>query len=158
MHDVPHVCIPLVRNKSNTRTEDKAAHEAAIYEWMNSKNVDWVFLAGYMRILSADFIKKFHDPNLGVSRILNIHPSLLPSFPGKNAYEQAFQAGVKSSGVTVHFVDPGVDTGPPIIQESFPRFEQDTLEDFEKRGLEVEYRLYRKAMDMVSKGRLSEYL
>ncbi len=149
-NDIEAVCLPFVRNKANSYTEDKDIHEMAIYEWMNQRGVEWVFLAGYMRILTSSFIERFEDEGAGHSRIINIHPSLLPSFPGKDAYKQAWNAGVKMSGATVHFVDSGVDTGAPILQDCFPRNVDDTLEDFVKRGLQVEYELYKKAMDILS--------
>ena len=102
-----------------------------------------------------DFLDSFFDGELGVSRVINIHPSLLPSFPGKNAYEQAYYSGIKMSGVTVHFVDSGIDTGPPILQECFPRFETDTLDEFVARGLETEYQLYRQAIRCLIEKRIS---
>jgi len=149
-HNIEAVCLPFVRNKNNTYAEDKNLHESAIFEWIQSKETEWIFLAGYMRIFSEKFIQQFTEPNSPHSKIINIHPSLLPSFPGKDAYKQAWEAGVKMSGATVHFVDAGVDTGAPIVQDCFPRLENDSLEDFVQRGLQVEYKLYRRAMDILS--------
>ncbi|TNE99602.1 MAG: phosphoribosylglycinamide formyltransferase [Deltaproteobacteria bacterium] len=154
-NDIEAVCLPFVRDHSRTYAEDKEIHETAIYEWMKERQVDWIFLAGYMRILTSSFIEKFEEPSAGHSRIVNIHPSLLPSFPGKDAYKQAWSSGVKMSGATVHFVDSGVDTGAPIVQDCFPRLEKDSLEDFVDRGLKIEYKLYKQAMDILSKGEFS---
>ena len=110
--------------------------EEKMIKILQENGVQLVLLAGYMRILSKFFLQSF------TGKVVNIHPSLLPAFPGLNAYQRAFQAKVTSSGVTVHFVDEGVDTGPIILQESFPRHEEDSLEDFMERGLRLEHRLY----------------
>lgn len=103
-------------------------------------------LAGYMRILSARFIQELGCP------ILNIHPSLLPAFPGLNAQRQALDYGVRVSGCTVHFVDEGVDSGPIILQEAVPVFPDDTVESLSERILKVEHRVYPQALKMVAEG------
>jgi phosphoribosylglycinamide formyltransferase-1 len=121
---------------------DKAAHEQAILDVLKKNSVDWIFLAGYMRILSPEFLKNFYDPALGVNRIVNIHPSLLPAFPGADSYLQAFNAGVKIAGVTLHFVDEGVDAGPIILQRAFEREESENFEVFRARGMQLEYEIY----------------
>ena len=106
----------------------------------------WIFLAGYRRLLSSEFLKYFYDPLKGVNRVVNIHPSLLPLFKGLGAYEKAFSAGVKESGCTVHFVDEGMDTGRIIVQEKFNWDTQGSgerdLEAFKRRGLELEHKIY----------------
>ena len=142
---VPGYCIP---HKGMEREE----HEKKVLEVLQSHDVNWVFLAGYKRIVSGDFLRAFPDPEGGHYRVVNIHPSLLPEFPGLNAYERAFEKGVDCSGVTVHFVDEGVDTGPIICQEHFPREKNDTLEDFVQRGLRLEHKLYRKAIRTILNG------
>lgn len=109
-------------------------------------NANWVLLAGYMKILSSTFLKEFYNPQFNLSTVINIHPSLLPQFSGKNAYKQAFDAKVKQSGVSVHFVDKGVDTGPIILQQTFVRKNEDSLKDFITRGLTVEHELYKKVL------------
>lgn len=124
--------------------------EGQILNILEERGVRWVFLAGYMRILKPAFLQHFFDPALGVHRVVNIHPSLLPAFPGKDAYKQAFEAGVKTSGVTLHFADAGVDTGPVISQASFERLPDDTLESFRQRGMELEYKLYRDFIDYLA--------
>jgi phosphoribosylglycinamide formyltransferase 1 len=107
-----------------------------------------ICLAGYMRILSTDFVRRYKF------RILNIHPSLLPSFKGLNAQKQAFDYGVKISGCTVHLIDDDVDTGPIIIQESVPIYESDTEEDLSNRILKLEHKLYPIAIKLFSDGKL----
>ena len=107
-----------------------------------------ICLAGYMRILSANFVKEYK------LRILNIHPSLLPSFKGLHAQKQAVDYGVKVSGCTVHFIDDNVDTGPIILQESVPVYDKDTEEDLSNRILQLEHKLYPLAIRLFSEGKL----
>jgi phosphoribosylglycinamide formyltransferase-1 len=123
------------------RTGTKAEQEETVIGLLKKNNVEWLFLAGYMAILSPAFIGAYK------SRIINIHPSLLPQFPGKDGYGDAFRAGVEKSGVTLHYVDEGVDTGPVIAQKTFLRRADDTLEAFRARGMELEYALYREFID-----------
>ena len=107
-----------------------------------------ICLAGYMRILSANFVKEYK------LRILNIHPSLLPSFRGLHAQKQAVDYGVKVSGCTVHFIDDDVDTGPIILQESVPVYDKDTEEDLSNRILQLEHKLYPLAIRLFSERKL----
>jgi phosphoribosylglycinamide formyltransferase 1 len=107
-----------------------------------------ICLAGYMRILSANFVKEYK------LKILNIHPSLLPSFKGLHAQKQAVDYGVKVSGCTVHFVDDDVDTGAIILQESVPVYDKDTEEDLSNRILQLEHKLYPLAIRLFSEGKL----
>ena len=107
-----------------------------------------VCLAGYMRILSREFVREYK------LRILNIHPSLLPSFKGLHAQRQAVDYGVKLSGCTVHFIDDDVDTGPIILQESVPVYSNDTEEDLSNRILQLEHKLYPLALRLFSEGKL----
>jgi phosphoribosylglycinamide formyltransferase-1 len=134
---------------------DKAAHEAAIVDVLKKHKVDWIFLAGYMRILSPEFLRNFHDDQMGVNRIVNIHPSLLPAFPGADSYLQAFNAGVKIAGVTLHFVDEGVDTGPIILQRAFEREEEEEFEKFRARGMQLEYEIYAEFLKHLTEGNVS---
>jgi phosphoribosylglycinamide formyltransferase-1 len=106
--------------------DDRAARDAAIGDWLEEGEVDLIVLAGYMQLLSPDFVGRF--PN----RIVNVHPALLPSFPGLDAVGQALEHGVRITGVTVHFVDDGVDSGPIILQRPVPvpaSRDRDELED-----------------------------
>ncbi|HWR42999.1 phosphoribosylglycinamide formyltransferase [Sporomusa sp.] len=122
--------------------------EAAIAEELNLRHVELVVLAGFMRILSQYFIDRF------AGKIMNIHPSLLPAFPGENAQQQALHYGVKVSGCTVHFVDEGMDTGPIILQEAVPVLEDDTAETLSERILHAEHILYPRALALYCEGRL----
>ena len=145
--------VPFKRiDKSETITQIKKRQERKVLKILEEREVTWVLLAGYMRILSKDFISHFWDKKKGLSRIINIHPALLPMFPGKDAYEQAWNAGVESSGITVHHVDGGIDTGPIILQQEFQRKPGDNLSSFKARGMEIEYELYKKAVDQLFTG------
>ena len=108
-----------------------------------------ICLAGFMRILSPEFIKKFKN------RILNIHPSILPAFPGLDAQKQAIESGVSHSGCTVHFVDEGVDTGPIIVQETVKIKNNDTEETLSERILMKEHKAYVKAVKLISEKKIS---
>lgn len=126
--------------------EDREARDAAIGDWLEAAGVELVVLAGYMQLLSASFIARF--PN----RIVNVHPALLPSFPGLDAIGQAFRHGVRFSGVTVHFVDAGVDTGPIILQQPIELAYTRPIEAFEERVHEVEHELLPEAIELIAKG------
>ena len=121
----------------------RAEHEEEIVQNLREKRVDLICLAGYMRLLSPCFIEAFHH------RILNIHPSLLPSFPGLDAQRQALEHGVKFSGCTVHFVDETLDGGPIIAQRVVPVLADDTVETLSARILEQEHQLYAEAVRSV---------
>jgi phosphoribosylglycinamide formyltransferase-1 len=108
-----------------------------------------ICLAGFMRILSSEFIKKFKN------RILNIHPSILPAFPGLDAQRQAIESGVSHSGCTVHFVDDGVDTGPILVQETVKIKNDDTEETLSKRILAKEHKAYAKAVKLIAEKKIS---
>jgi phosphoribosylglycinamide formyltransferase-1 len=116
---------------------------------LDKRGVELVCLAGYMRLLSPWFVGQYKN------RIMNIHPALLPSFPGLDAQSQAFDWGVKVTGCTVHFVDEELDHGPIILQEAVPVEENDTAESLAERILEVEHRIYPKAVDLFCRGLLT---
>jgi phosphoribosylglycinamide formyltransferase 1 len=120
----------------------KSAYEQAILEKLTELNVEWIVLAGYMRLIGDVLLEAF--PN----RIINIHPSLLPSFPGKDAIGQAMEHGVKVTGVTVHYVDAGMDTGTIVAQQAVEVVEGDRVQT-EKRIHEVEHALYTKALQQL---------
>ena len=107
-----------------------------------------VCLAGFMRIISPEFVKKYKN------KILNIHPALLPAFPGLDSQKQALDYGVKFTGCTVHFVDSGMDTGPIIIQAVVPVIEGDTDKELSKRILKEEHRIYPEAVNLIAKGKV----
>lgn len=116
--------------------------------FLKQERIDFIVLAGYMRLLTPFFIKKFHR------KILNVHPSLLPSFRGLRAIKDAFTFGTKVTGVTIHFVDEKMDHGPIITQESLKILGNDTLESLEEKIHKLEYRVYPKAIQLFVEGRL----
>ena len=122
------------------------ALDRMILEELKINQVDLVCLAGYMRILSPFLIRAF------AGRILNIHPSLLPAFPGLHAQQQALEYGVKVSGCTVHFVDEGLDSGPIILQATVPVISKDTVETLSARILKKEHQIYSEAIALVVQG------
>lgn len=124
----------------------RAEHDAEIIAALQDHGVELICLAGYMRLLSAEFVRTF--PN----RILNIHPSLLPSFPGLHVHRQALEYGVKFSGCTVHFVTEGLDDGPIVAQAVVPVLEDDTEDTLAARILAQEHRIYAEAVDLVTRG------
>ncbi|MEW6307844.1 MAG: phosphoribosylglycinamide formyltransferase [Bacillota bacterium] len=126
----------------------REAHEAAIVELLQSHGVQLVALAGYMRMTGSTLRDAFPWA------VLNIHPSLLPAFPGLEAQGQALRHGVKVSGCTVHFVDEGMDTGPIILQEAVPVLEADDVPALAARILAAEHRLYPQAVALFAQGRL----
>lgn len=128
---------------------DREGFDRAVLEVLVHHRVELVCLAGYMRILSPAFVRALPG------RIMNIHPALLPAFPGLHAQRQALEHGVKVSGVTVHFVDEGVDTGPIICQVAVPVREEDTEETLAARMLDQEHELYPRAIRLFAEGRLS---
>jgi phosphoribosylglycinamide formyltransferase-1 len=125
------------------RGRSREEHERGIIAVLSEREVDLVCLAGYMRLLSPCFIEAFRG------RIVNIHPSLLPAFPGLDAQRQALEHGVKMSGCTVHFVDETLDGGPIILQRTVPVVEGDTVESLSARILEQEHQLYPEAVRLV---------
>ena len=126
---------------------DREVYDRQVIDELRGCGVELVCLAGYMRILSGHFIRAFPQ------RILNIHPSLLPAFPGLDAQHQAAAHGVKFSGCTVHFVDEGLDSGPIVKQAVVPVLDDDTAETLSARILEEEHRIYSEAIALVVSGR-----
>lgn len=123
---------------------DKQSQENEILNWLEELGIELLVLAGYMRVLSKDFIRKANFS------IVNIHPSLLPSFPGMHAQRQALEYGVKVTGCTVHFVDEGLDSGPIILQQAVPVFEEDDEDILSRRVLKVEHEIYPEAIRLIS--------
>lgn len=133
------VCIP-------SQGQDRVMYDRLLVNELRRNNVDLVCLAGYMRLLSAEFISAFPQS------ILNIHPSLLPAFPGLDAQHQAFTHGVKIAGCTVHFVDEHLDAGPIVAQATVPVLNEDTVETLSARILQEEHRIYSEAIRLVLEG------
>src|SRR5260370_15611356 len=132
----------VIERRGRTREQ----HDREILEALRGRNIDLVCLAGYLRILSVAFIDVYRG------RILNIHPSLLPAFPGLDAQRQALEEGVKWTGCTVHFVDETLDGGPIIAQQEVPVLDDDTKESLSGRILEHEHQLYAEALALVLRG------
>lgn len=135
---VPHTDFP-----------DRVHFDSELKRILDSHQVDLVVLAGFMRVLTPDFLRSFPG------RIMNIHPALLPSFPGLGVRQKAIDHGVRFSGCTVHFVDEGVDTGPIIIQAVVPVYPEDTEEELKDRILKLEHQIYPKAIQLFAQGRLN---
>jgi phosphoribosylglycinamide formyltransferase 1 len=128
---------------------DREARDAAIGAWIEQRAVDLVVLAGYMQLLSPSFVARFRN------RIINVHPALLPSFPGLDAVQQALDHGVKVTGVTVHFVDEGVDSGPIIVQRPVQVPEDRRWETLEEAIHATEHTLLPEAIRLIAEGRVS---
>jgi phosphoribosylglycinamide formyltransferase-1 len=144
-HGVP--CEWLDCSPFKTKLDGEA--EKHCIERLRASGVDTVILAGFMRIVKPGLLNAF--PN----RVLNIHPALLPAFPGLHAWRQALAYGAKVAGCTVHFVDAGTDTGPIIVQKSVPILEGDTPETLHARIQEEEHKAYPEALRLLSEGRLA---
>ena len=127
---------------------DRASFDRAVLEAVRGSGAELVVLAGYMKLVSDEMVEAFRG------RIMNIHPALLPCFPGEHGVRDALDYGVKVSGVTVHFVDEGLDTGPVIVQIPVPVEEGDDEESLHARIHEAEYRAYPEAIDLFARGRL----
>jgi phosphoribosylglycinamide formyltransferase 1 len=128
---------------------DRDARDAALGDWLDDHGVDLVVLAGFMEILGGPFIRRFEG------RLINVHPSLLPAFPGVRAIEQALDYGVQVSGVTVHYVDEGVDTGPVVLQEAFELPYARAVEEVERVTHTIEHRLLPRAVKLIAAGAVS---
>ncbi|MBI5776353.1 MAG: phosphoribosylglycinamide formyltransferase [Nitrospirae bacterium] len=131
------------------RPDSREAYDRAVLDVLRKHDVELVLLAGYMKIVTPVLVKAYEN------RMMNIHPSLLPSFPGLDAQKQALDHGVKLSGCTVHFVTDGVDEGPIIIQAAVPILEGDTPEALAARILVEEHKIYPKAVQLYAEGRLN---
>ena len=125
---------------------DREGRDDALARWLQSHRVELVVLAGFMEILGPAFIGRFP------ARIVNVHPALLPAFPGVRAIEHALEHGVKVTGVTVHFVDEGVDSGPIILQEAFPLPYPRAIEEIKERVHGIEHRLLARAVRLIAAG------
>jgi len=136
------VCLP-------SKGLDREVYDRQVIDELRRCGVELVCLAGYMRLLSATFVREF------AGRILNIHPSLLPAFPGLDAQHQALAHGVKITGCTVHFVDEDLDAGPIVIQAAVPVYDHDTVDSLSARILAEEHRIYSEAIGLVLSGRCS---
>src|ERR1700724_3496471 len=138
--------IPAVTIESKPFGKDRAAFEAVLQSALDQHRVDLICLGGFMRLFTAEFVQRWYG------RMLNIHPSLLPAFPGLDPHGQALRAGVKISGATVHFVIPETDAGPILMQGAVGVSDHDTAETLSERILEVEHRIYPDALRLLALG------
>jgi phosphoribosylglycinamide formyltransferase 1 len=127
---------------------DRAQRDRALGDWLEERGSELVVLAGFMELLGSEFIRRFQG------RIVNVHPSLLPAFPGVRAIEQALEHGVKVTGVTVHFVDEGVDSGPIVLQDAIELSYPSGIDEVEDRVHGVEHRLLPQAVRLIASGRV----
>jgi phosphoribosylglycinamide formyltransferase 1 len=128
---------------------DRAERDADLADWLDQRGPDLLVLAGFMEMLTPEFIRRF------AGRIINVHPALLPAFPGLRAIEQALEYGVKVGGVTIHFVDEGVDTGPVLLQEAFDLPYHRDIAKIEERVHQIEHRLLPAAVRLIAQGRVT---
>jgi phosphoribosylglycinamide formyltransferase-1 len=140
--------IPTVVIESKPFGKDRAAFEAVLQRALDEKNVELICLGGFMRLFTAEFVQRWYG------RMLNIHPSLLPSFPGLDPHGQALKAGVKLSGATVHFVIPETDAGPIVMQGAVVVADDDTPETLAARVIKIEHRIYPEALRLLASGRI----
>lgn len=130
------------------KNETKSEYDKRLSEKLDQFKPDWIVLAGYMRLLSSEFLKHYNY------KVINIHPSLLPQFPGLDGYGDAFKAGIAESGCTVHYVDDGLDTGAIIAQKKLPLLKGESFEDFKRRGLAIENSFYPEVLEKLLKGKV----
>ena len=140
--------VPTLTIESKPFGKDRAAFEAALQSALDAHKVELICLGGFMRLLTAEFVQRWYG------RMLNIHPSLLPSFPGLDPQAQALAAGVKISGATVHFVIPETDAGPILMQGAVAVRDGDTPQALAARILEVEHRIYPAALRLAASGKV----
>jgi phosphoribosylglycinamide formyltransferase 1 len=140
--------IPAIAIESAPFGKDRGAFEAKLQSALDENRVDLICLGGFMRLFTAEFVQRWHG------RMLNIHPSLLPSFPGLDPHGQALRAGVKISGATVHFVIPETDAGPIVMQGAVAVRDDDTPETLAARVLEIEHRIYPDALRLVASAKV----
>src|ERR1700742_510409 len=140
--------VPTVTIESKPFGKDRAAFEAALQAALDQHRIDLICLGGFMRLFTAEFVQRWYG------RMLNIHPSLLPSFPGLDPQAQALRAGVKISGATVHFVIPATDAGPILMQGAVAVRDDDTPETLGARILEIEHRIYPDALRLLATGQV----
>ena len=140
--------IPTVVIESKPFGKDRAAFEAVLQPVLDRYKIDLICLGGFMRLFTAEFVQRWYG------RMLNIHPSLLPSFPGLDPHGQALRAGVKISGATVHFVIPETDAGPILMQGAVAVCDDDTPDRLAARILEIEHCIYPEALRLVASGRI----
>lgn len=131
---------------------DRLQHEQEVLKLVDQHQIDWILLAGYMRLLSASFLKSLAERHQGRAQVVNIHPSLLPAYPGANSLERAFADKATESGVTLHLVDDGMDTGPVLKQASIPLNEFTAFADFKASIHRLEHQIYTEFLEKIVLG------
>lgn len=151
------VAVEVLPSRGRTERADREAYDAELVERLRAHAPDLVCLAGYMRLLTPTFLSAFGPTpeTRGCPRVLNVHPGLLPSFPGLHAQRQCVEYGARVAGCTVHFVDAGTDTGPVVVQAVVPVLDGDDEARLAARILEQEHRIYPRAVQWFAQGRLS---
>lgn len=139
-----------VVEKNSTREN----HEQEILRLVDEHQIDWILLAGYMRLISPGFLQALKDRHEGHAQLINIHPSLLPAYPGTESIQRAYQDQVPASGVSIHYVDEGIDTGPLLAQEKVTLAAGETLESFATRIHSLEHQMYEKILEQISRQEL----
>jgi phosphoribosylglycinamide formyltransferase-1 len=139
----------LVEKKTDT-----ASHELEILRLIDKHQVDWILLAGYMRLISSEFLKSLALRHQGQVQLVNIHPSLLPAYPGAKAIERAFADKVPESGVTIHFVDKGMDTGEILAQEKVQILHNESFQEFKSKIHNLEHQMYTQLLEKIVSGKI----
>lgn len=127
-------------------SESRLEYDQRMMAKLSEYHPDWIVLAGFMKLLTPEFLQTYKG------RVINIHPSLLPLFPGTDGYGDAFKSGVTESGCTIHYVDAGIDTGPIIAQQRFSLIKGESFEEFKARGLKIENEFYPVVLEKLLKG------
>lgn len=134
------------------KKKDRATHEQEILALLREHRIDWILLAGYMRLLSPSFLQQLSKWHHGAAQVVNIHPSLLPAYPGVDSIAQAYKDRVKKGGVTIHLVDEGMDTGTILMQESISLEDAESLESWAQRIHELEHHMYTSFLEVLVSG------
>ncbi len=139
------------------KSQDRQQHEQEILQLLVKHEVDWVLLAGYMRLLSAEFLQSLADRHHGHAQVVNIHPSLLPAYPGKDSLERAFADKVEQSGVTLHLVDEGMDTGAILKQAALSLKGFHAFGDFKAHIHRLEHQVYTEFLEQIVQGQIATH-
>lgn len=140
-----------------SKTSDRPTHEQEILNLVREYQIDWIFLAGYMRLISESFLKTFADWHAGHAQIVNIHPSLLPQYPGVDSIARAYNDKVSASGVSLHLVDEGMDTGKVLVQKSLALPEGESLDGWTKKFHSLEHQVYGDFLESLALGQVPSH-
>lgn len=146
LYDVPSYLIE--------KTADRGLHEKEILKLIDQHRIDWILLAGYMNLISADFLRALGQRHQGQSQVVNVHPSLLPAYKGAKAMDRAYADQVSESGVTIHLVDEGMDTGPVLMQQKIPIEKGISFDAFKAQIHELEHKMYTELLEQIVVGKI----